>query len=143
MVHALREAWRVLVPGGTLLDLRPVAESYPIEIVRGQDIEVVGSVEPSAKAFADDAASDDAVRAMVRERLLAARRRIEFECALWWDTVDEMRDSFESWTRHVAPSPARLARARAAEARGGATRLRSRGRLILSIYGRRPLPPTP
>ncbi|HEY5268876.1 MAG TPA: hypothetical protein VII97_00945 [Anaerolineales bacterium] len=35
MVHALEEIQRVLAPGGTLLDLRPLADCWPVEIVLG------------------------------------------------------------------------------------------------------------
>jgi hypothetical protein len=145
MVHALREAWRVSVRGGTLLDLRPVAEPYPIEVVRETDVTVVGTIESTEAATLDDAASDAAVREVVREGLFVARRTLELEYALWWDTADELHASFASWTRrHVTPPTATIERARRElEARGRGTRLRSRGHLILSVYDRLAAPSNP
>ena len=39
MVHALREAWRVLVPGGCLIDLRPLAKDPPLEVIVDDQVE--------------------------------------------------------------------------------------------------------
>ena len=40
MVHALREAWRVLVVDGSLIDLRPVAINPALEVVTGERLEI-------------------------------------------------------------------------------------------------------
>jgi hypothetical protein len=33
MVHALEEVWRVLVPAGELINLRPVSSPWPVEVL--------------------------------------------------------------------------------------------------------------
>jgi hypothetical protein len=45
MVHALRESWRVLVPGGSLIDLRPLSASSPVQVVTGNKIVPAGKNE--------------------------------------------------------------------------------------------------
>jgi ubiquinone/menaquinone biosynthesis C-methylase UbiE len=52
MVHALRETWRVLTPGGLLLDMRPRPQSCAIELVCGTDATVVGTVAENAAFIA-------------------------------------------------------------------------------------------
>ena len=36
MGHALKEIWRVLTPGGSLIDLRPLAARSPVQVVTGE-----------------------------------------------------------------------------------------------------------
>jgi hypothetical protein len=42
MVHALREAWRVLRPGGLLIDLRPAPQHRRVSVRRAAADELVG-----------------------------------------------------------------------------------------------------
>ena len=39
MVHALEEIRRVLLPGGILIDLRPLADRWRVEVVSGAGIQ--------------------------------------------------------------------------------------------------------
>ena len=47
MVHALREAWRVLRPGGLALDLRPAVVHRQVAVVRGGQPEPMGTMPDS------------------------------------------------------------------------------------------------
>jgi hypothetical protein len=114
MVHALREAWRALAAGGILLDLRPLALSGPVEVVRESGAVVVGSVEPSAGAFADDAASDRAIASVLADGFFSELGRTDFEFAYYFDSADELRSHIETRgaRRQKIPSRADLRRAR-------------------------------
>ncbi len=63
MVHALREAWRVLRPGGLALDLRPSNVHRRVAVVRGGAAEPIGVMR---EQFADGRAADQAVAQMTR-----------------------------------------------------------------------------
>ena len=63
MVHALREAWRVLRPGGIALDLRPATVHRRVRVERGGQPEALGTMRES---LADGRAADRAVAQMTR-----------------------------------------------------------------------------
>lgn len=62
MVDALREANRVLVPGGTLLDLRPLAEASVLHLCEGMPVGELDATGLSADDEAAQAAIERAVR---------------------------------------------------------------------------------
>ena len=43
MVHALSEVRRVLSPDGILIDLRPLADNWPVEVVSLREVRRTGS----------------------------------------------------------------------------------------------------
>ena len=95
MVHALEEIKRVLVEGGTLIDLRPLADRWAIEILsRGTRTEV-GRVTDLPQGLADDAAANSAM-AMGEDRGLFKRQAEEtFPVHYSWDTPREMQQYLE------------------------------------------------
>jgi SAM-dependent methyltransferase len=77
MVHALREAHRVLKPNGLLLDLRP----GPVH--RRVGIEVDGQYRQVAimnESLNDDYAANRAVTEVLQEGLFKSASRIQFNC---------------------------------------------------------------
>jgi hypothetical protein len=139
MVHALREACRVLVPGGTLIDMRPRPTAVPVAAVRRRDAVRVGTIASNPAFTGDNDASDDAIRQLVTEGLLSLRRQQNFEFAHWWDNVDEMQRVVSStWRRsQIAPSAAEVAAMQHHFAkRGAGTRLRGRVRVMIATYHR-------
>lgn len=77
MVHALHEANRVLKQGGVLIDLRPAPAH------RGVGIEVNGDFTLVAKMnekFDEDYAANRAVAEVIRQGILKAESRLQFDC---------------------------------------------------------------
>lgn len=96
MVHALREARRVLKPNGVLIDLRPGGVHRRAGIVRGGRFQHVGTMRED---FGDVRAADRAVAHALREGLFKAGRRVEVECRRVMDTPDEFQDWLDGFTR--------------------------------------------
>ncbi len=94
MVHALKEIWRVLVPGGLLLDLRPLCASWPVEVVAGERVMRAGVLDDSL-ALGDDLAANRAIARVVNERWFIREREGSFTYDWYWDTLDELKEHVE------------------------------------------------
>jgi hypothetical protein len=127
MVHALKEIWRVLVPRGWLLDLRPLAANAPLEVVAGNQVWLAGRVDESG-GLPDDHAANESLRTVVREGWFVRERQTRFDYAWYWDTLDELQTHIaEKWSNSVkmpAGVRAEAARLMAAAGTGGRVRLR-------------------
>lgn len=94
MVHALREAYRVLKSNGLLLDLRPAKVHRRAGILAAGRWRLIGSLR---ETFDDDAAADRAVSQVVKERLFRPGPRSQFQVDRRMDTMDE----FEAWVEET------------------------------------------
>lgn len=88
MVHALREAHRVLRPGGVLLDLRPEAVHRRVGIGEGRRWRLVGLMR---EGFEEDWAADRAVARVLRDRMFRAGRRQAFVLDRVMDGTADLR----------------------------------------------------
>ena len=95
MVHALEEFRRVLVPGGTLIDLRPVSESLPIEVLSLRGNQEAGRTTNLPEDIADDAAATSAMAQGEAIRLFQREREEFFPFQYSWDSPREMREYLE------------------------------------------------
>ncbi len=103
MVHALKEIWRVLAPGGLLLDLRPYSASWPVEIVAGERVIRLGAVDDTL-ALPDDIAASKAMTQVVDDGWYSRERDGAFGYDWYWDTLDELRTHVEErWTPITVP----------------------------------------
>ena len=85
MVHALREAHRVLRPGGIIVDLRPAAKHRRVGLGRGRGWRLAGVMRES---FDKDRAADRAVSQVVRADLFRRGAHLEFSVDREMDTLD-------------------------------------------------------
>lgn len=135
MVHALKEAWRVLVSRGTLVDLRPLCIDVPLEILSPSGNESAGLVDMSPE-IDQDIAADAATQAVVRDGFYKELKREIFDFAYYWNTVREFKaDLDESWKDEVIlpVEVLKLARAMYKKHRDGA-RVRIRIRMMLTKF---------
>jgi SAM-dependent methyltransferase len=96
MVHALREAHRVLKPNGILVDLRPAAVHRRVGVVCNGDYRQLGSMR---EKFDDDWAANRAVARILHEGLFKTDWRTQFDCRRVMDTVDEFRSWVDDFVR--------------------------------------------
>jgi hypothetical protein len=102
MVHALREIARVLIQDGTLIDLRPIAGRWAVEVVSAHDRKHAGEVTDLPQALADDEAANLAVSQAARDGLLAREREETFPFSYYWDSPRDMRQYVEEeWSDFV------------------------------------------
>ena len=137
MVHALKEGWRILVPEGTLIDLRPRSAIYPIEIVTDTDILNVGDFDGFG-AESDDAAADSATSHLVEGRWFIRRRDTYFDVEYQFDSVSEMMSDVEKRRRvkSVVPSVTELPESyeELSSRASGKVRLRYCRPMMLTVY---------
>jgi hypothetical protein len=94
MVHALREAHRVLTANGILVDLRPAAVHRRVGIVRQGRFQHLGIMQ---ERFDDDRAADRAIRQVLEEGLFKVEWRSQFDCRRVMDTLNDLRQWFEEF----------------------------------------------
>jgi len=92
MVHALREIGRVLVAGGTLIDLRPLADRWFVEVLSSGGKQEAGRVTDLPQGLADDAAANGAMAEAERAGLFRRDREELFAFYYSWDSPKEMQE---------------------------------------------------
>ncbi len=98
MVHALDEIRRTLKPNGVLIDIRPVEENWPVEIVSSMGWQVAGRLTDLPIAVADDEAAFHAMREAESRRWYIKEKEEEFAFFYYWDTPSEMKEFMdEEW----------------------------------------------
>lgn len=138
MVHALGECWRVLRPGGRVIDLRPLAAGWPVEIINGEMHIPAGRLNDQGRKNIDEI-TDEAVREAVRRGWFEVDQKDTFEFAYYWDSVDKMRKYIEEeWASHATIPEEVLSEAHRLEGSAG-DRVQVSVRRTLMIAGYRRL----
>jgi hypothetical protein len=97
MVHALREAWRVLKPGGTLIDLRPISVDVPLLILTDAGWKSAGCPSQSPDRV-HDLAANRAIRNVIGEGRFLKVKQVYFVTNYYWNSMEELQaDVDESW----------------------------------------------
>jgi hypothetical protein len=91
MVHALREAHRVLTPSGVLIDVRPVTEPIVVQVMIGAQA-VWAKTVATYSAPDDVAAADTAVRHALSCEWLVFETSGPFSFDIYCDSAAELRD---------------------------------------------------
>jgi hypothetical protein len=136
MVHALHEIHRVLMPGGVLIDMRPLGERWQIEVASAHEIRETGRVMDLPEQVNDDLAANEAMKE-VESRGWYARDKEEFFPFLYsWDTPSEMEEFIEEdWADFIELSNDVKKATRSAWALGNAdSRVRLRMKVLLTRW---------
>jgi hypothetical protein len=94
MVHALKEAWRVMAPLGIMMDIRPLSIDSPLEVISGEVREFVGIVDMSP-GLKYDVAADQAIETVKKEGIFIEKQVDYFEYVNYWKTFHGMMADFE------------------------------------------------
>jgi len=98
MVHALEEIRRVLVPDGILIDLRPLADNWRVEVVSLREVKRTGRVEDLLEQTNGDLASNAAMMEVEQRRWFKREQDELFSFVYSWDTPSEMEEFVnEDW----------------------------------------------
>jgi SAM-dependent methyltransferase len=107
MVHALREARRVLKPGCILIDLRPAISHRRVGIREGGSFRDLGIMD---ETFDKDRAANRAVSYALRTGFFKLEAVRKFDCNRVLDTADEFRDWLSEYVDFRSPAHERLIR---------------------------------
>jgi len=133
MVHALREAQRVLKRGGLLVDLRPAVVHRRVGVTHAGRYRLLGVMR---ETFDDDRAADRAVTQVEREGRFKAEGRTVFACNRIMDSLGEFQEWLaDSVKRGKLPAHDWLIRRleRALDLAGAKTRVVVSGPLVLRV----------
>ncbi|MFH1186277.1 MAG: hypothetical protein V1755_14760 [Chloroflexota bacterium] len=136
MVHALEEIWRVLVAGGALIDLRPLTDLWPVEVVALRGSEEAGRVTALPQGLADDAAANSAMSDGERCGLFKCQREEFFPFHYSWDSPNDMQEYVEEeWADSIGVDEAVWARIRSLWALADAdARVRVRLKMLITRW---------
>jgi hypothetical protein len=95
MVHALAEISRVLAPDGILLDIRPLAERWPVEVASIRESQAAGHVSDLAEELAADKAAEQAMQLAISKNWYTRERVENFPFFYYWDSPNEMQEYIE------------------------------------------------
>lgn len=96
MVHALSEAWRVLEPGGLLIDLRPAKVHRRVGVLRAGRFRLAGVAR---ETFETEAASNEAVVRVIGDGLFRLDRHLRVPCARKMGGLAEFRTWLDGFVR--------------------------------------------
>ncbi len=136
MVHALQEIRRVLAPEGILIDLRPLAASWPVEVASGTESRVAGHIHDLQAGLAEDEAANAALQNAAENGWWILERQEHFPFFYYWDSPNEMQEYIEEeWEDFGVLDPADWKRLRSQWATANAeARVRIRLDMLISRW---------
>ncbi len=112
MVHALKEAWRVLAPAGVMVDVRPLSQIIPLEVAYEDKRELAGMADNTPDR-AYDLAADEAIGSVVSEGKFSLQSLETFDFVYYWKTYHGMvRDFADRWEGEIVVTQEVLENAR-------------------------------
>ena len=101
-MHALDEVRRVLAPDGILIDLRPLADNWRVEVVSLREVKRTGRVEDLPVQTNGDVAANAAIQAAEKRGWFKREQDELFPFFYSWDTPSEMEDFVDDdWSDFV------------------------------------------
>ena len=136
MVHALGEIHRVLVPDGILIDLRPIADSWPIEVVSARETRETGHVTDLPLGLDDDKAANQAMANVESKGWFTHENETFFPLHYAWDTASEMEKWIDTeWTDFISLGEEARRATRSAWALGdGDSRVRVKAKMLITRW---------
>lgn len=102
MVHALDEIRRVLMPGGILIDIRPLNDRWPVEVISARGFQETGRAEDSPEPLHADMASNEAMQEVEARGWFRREQQDLFSFFYSWDTPSEMETFVaEDWSDFI------------------------------------------
>ena len=92
MVRALEEIRRVLAPDGILIDLRPLADNWRVEVVSMREVKRTGRVDDLPEQTSGDLASNAAMQEVEKRGWFKREQDELFPFFYTWDTPSEMEE---------------------------------------------------
>ena len=139
MVHALSEIRRVLVPGGILIDLRPVLDRWQVEVISAREIRETGRVQDLPLGLADDNAANRSMGKAEAEGLFTREQAEFFPFVYSWDSPNEMEEWIvEEWQDFIGLEKETKRAARSAWALAdGDARVQLRVKMLITRWRRK------
>ena len=136
MVHALGEIHRVLVPDGILIDLRPMADRWAIEVFSARETRETGHVTDLPLGLEDDEAANQAMRNAEANGWFTRESEAFFPLHYVWDTPSDMEKWIdEEWTTFIGLDEEPRRATRSAWAVGdGDSRVRVRAKMLIARW---------
>ena len=136
MVHALDEIRRVLVPNGILIDIRPIMDRWPVEVVSISGVKETGRADDFQGQIDADVASNEAMREVEARGWFKREQEEFFPFFYSWDTPSEMEKFIaEEWADSIEISDDIKKATRSAWAIGDAdSRVRVRVKILITRW---------
>ncbi len=94
-MHALNEIQRVLLPEGILIDLRPLADRWPVEVTSRRESRKAGHVSDLPVGLQDDEAANRSIAQAAGQNWFIREREEFFPFFYYWDSPNEMQEYVE------------------------------------------------
>lgn len=136
MVHALQEILRVLTREGTLIDLRPLAGNWPVEVVSIRAVHEVGRVTDLPQGLEDDATANRTMARAADDGWFLREKEEMFPLYYYWDSPKALEDYVEeNWSDFISIDPDVYKRLRSAWALADAdARVRVRANMLITRW---------
>lgn len=136
MVHALEEVRRVLVPGGILIDIRPLNDRWHVEVVSARGFQETGRVDDSPEPLHADTASNQAMQEVERRGWFLREQEQTFPFFYSWDMPSEFEEFVANdWSDFIGLSEEVKKATRSAWALGDAdSRVRLRVKILITRW---------
>ena len=101
-MHALEEIRRVLAPDGILIDLRPLADNWRVEVVSLREVKRTGRVEDLPMQTNGDVSANEAMKEAEKRGWFKREQDELFPLFYSWDTPSEMEEFVDDdWSDFV------------------------------------------
>ena len=139
-MHALKEAHRILVPQGIMIDVRPLSVDVPLEILFAGGSESAGIIDMSP-CLGLDMAADRAIESVIMERIFKEVKVEYFDFAFYWTTIKGMEEDIEENWKDEVIIPEEVIRLAHMifNKRHPQTQIRVGNRMKLGVYMKQPL----